>query len=109
MTEEACNSDIGMGMDIELEEEIVTTQECGSLRGKCLISSNDADNDAQRLFHGLDNFLKQCQTLGRFDLCDYLQSNMSQQHYLHKSCRQKWLKLVKQTSNETVAKSLLQL
>lgn len=104
MTEEACSSETCMGMDIELQEEIVTAQECGSLWGKVLFVPM-----MQCLSHGLENFLKQCQTLGHLDLCDYVQCNMSQQHYLHQSCRQKWLKLVKNSIMRKLLKATLQL
>ena len=61
---------------------------------KCLICESGSKDNLQCLNRGIQSSLEQCEALGRVDLVDFIQSNKSKPLYLHKSCRQKWLKFV---------------
>ena len=72
MNEEVCSSDTHIEIDLEAMDEKVITTGGVSLMGKCLICSTVADENVQCHSNGIENFLQQCQLLGRFDLCDYI-------------------------------------
>jgi hypothetical protein len=97
-------AELDFEMDIDSMEEVVTSMEVeqqGEIEcRKCLICDSDCEGDMQRLDRGLPSFLQQCKSLGRLDLVGYIECNQSKPLHLHKSCWQKWLKLLSKSSKQ---------
>ena len=94
------NEEVVEVMDVQLTDEVDKV--------KYLICESIDQMGLQRLEKGIQSFIHQCQTLGRVDLIDFIESNKSKPLHVHKTCRQKWRKsyskTTKRASTEEVGK-----